>query len=95
MNPETAIPHGFEGHYSGNTYGIQQLQSMGSMSDLNGHSAHMLANYGLSALDHSLGQHLISQFVDDYHNSGENMPPIVATYDGIFLSSFSRKRTAN
>jgi transcription antitermination factor NusA-like protein len=84
MNPETAIPHGFEGHYSSNTLGVQQLQPIGSMSDPNGHSPHVSAHYGVSGLDHSLGQHLISQPVDDFHNSGENMPPMAPTYDDIF-----------
>jgi hypothetical protein len=83
MNPETAIPHGFDGHYSG----VQQLQpipTMASLSDPNGHSTHMSAHFGVSPLDPSMSHHLISQPVDDFPSTSENVSTIAPTYDDIF-----------
>lgn len=85
MNPETvtAIPHGFDGHYSG-AQQLPSMQTMASMSDPNGLSAHMSAHYGVSLDPTAMSSHMISQAVDDFHSSGDNVTAIAPTYDDIF-----------
>jgi polyribonucleotide nucleotidyltransferase len=77
MNPETAIPRGFESHYPN----VQQL-TLTSIGDPNGHSSHM-THYGVP-LDQTLGQPMISQTIDEYHGIEETVPTIAPTYDDIF-----------